>query len=99
MCRRRAGAAAHGEARAALRRGSKAAPREIGLEPGRTREDVVACMMLRAGMAVVYREGGAQYDGMMKQYELAEQGAIKAKKGVWSQKNFQKPSEFKAQHK
>jgi len=55
--------------------------------------------MLRAGMAVVYREGGAQYDGMMKQYELAEQGAIKAKKGVWSQKNFQKPSEFKAQHK
>eukprot|EP00446_Apocalathium_sp_SHHI-4_P013562 CAMPEP_0177202504 /NCGR_PEP_ID=MMETSP0367-20130122/27323_1 /TAXON_ID=447022 ORGANISM="Scrippsiella hangoei-like, Strain SHHI-4" /NCGR_SAMPLE_ID=MMETSP0367 /ASSEMBLY_ACC=CAM_ASM_000362 /LENGTH=379 /DNA_ID=CAMNT_0018651085 /DNA_START=159 /DNA_END=1298 /DNA_ORIENTATION=- len=69
------------------------------LIPGLLRNKNLSVEMLRAGMAVVYRQGGAQYDGKMKQYELAEQGAIKAKKGVWSQKNFQKPSEFKAQHK
>jgi len=55
--------------------------------------------MLRRGLAVVYRQGGAEYGGMLKEFEMEEKKAKRARKGVWKQKDFQLPGDFKSAHK
>jgi micrococcal nuclease len=39
--------------------------------------------LLKQGLATVYRQGGAQYDGRLDVFTRLERDAIKAKKGIW----------------
>ncbi|KGB74862.2 hypothetical protein CNBG_0700 [Cryptococcus deuterogattii R265] len=57
-------------------------------------------MMLKEGMAVVYKAGGAEYgpwglDGMLK----VEAEARDAKRGLWALRKFESPGDFKARMK
>mmetsp|Transcript_63268 Transcript_63268/g.137643 ORF Transcript_63268/g.137643 Transcript_63268/m.137643 type:complete len:347 (+) Transcript_63268:58-1098(+) len=55
--------------------------------------------LLKRGLAVVYRGGGAEYGGHERSYERLEKTAKAAKRGVWSQENFETPAEYKAKNK
>lgn len=55
--------------------------------------------LVRKGLAVVYRQGGAQYDGSKKKWEELETTAKQQKKGLWGYKNMQLPSDYKRQMK
>ena len=39
--------------------------------------------LLLNGLGVVYRQGGAQYDGSISRWEELENAAIRHKKGIW----------------
>ena len=39
--------------------------------------------LLLNGLGVVYRQGGAQYDGSISHWEELENAAIRHKKGIW----------------
>jgi len=54
--------------------------------------------LLKEGLAVVYRQGGAEYGGELDQFEKLEQAAKDKKIGVWSG-NYESPAEFKARQK
>ena len=53
--------------------------------------------LLKKGLAVVYRQGGAQYDGNIAKWDKIEETARKQKIGIWSQdsKTMQSPAEYK----
>lgn len=53
--------------------------------------------LLCEGLAVVYRQGGAQYDGSVSMWNSLEQRAIDGKKGIWSKgkANAELPSAYK----
>ncbi|KAK6908149.1 mitochondrial protein [Kwoniella mangroviensis CBS 10435] len=57
-------------------------------------------LMLKEGMAVVYEAGGAEYGpwGIDKMKSIEAQ-ARSSKKGLWSLKKFEHPSDFKARMK
>lgn len=40
--------------------------------------------LLKQGLAVVYRQGGARYDGSIEKWNILEKDAIAKKKGIWS---------------
>ena len=55
--------------------------------------------LLRRGLAVVYRQGGAQYDGRKSEFEGLEREAKQARRGLWSQKGGgESPAEYKARN-
>ena len=57
---------------------------------------VLAEELLKNGYAVVYREGGAEYDGKKAHFEKLELSAKRRKVGIWSQKGYiEKPSDYK----
>jgi len=39
--------------------------------------------LLLNGLGVVYRQGGAQYDGSISHWEELKNAAIRHKKGIW----------------
>jgi len=52
--------------------------------------------LLRQGLAVVYTQGGAQYDGRREEFVNLEAEARKNKRGLWSQKNGgESPADYK----
>lgn len=53
--------------------------------------------LLKAGLAVVYRQGGAKYDGSVEHWNALENRAKKKRVGIWSQsqENIVLPSEYK----
>lgn len=53
--------------------------------------------LLSEGLAVVYRQGGAQYDGSISVWNSLEQRAIDGRKGIWSKgkDNAELPSAYK----
>ncbi|KAJ1936930.1 putative endonuclease lcl3 [Linderina pennispora] len=56
--------------------------------------------MLKAGLAVLYRGGNAQYNGEKELLERIEEEAKRAKRGVWGLKGkFETPAAYKAKHK
>ncbi|KAI9016011.1 hypothetical protein DFJ74DRAFT_252558 [Hyaloraphidium curvatum] len=52
--------------------------------------------MVQQGLAVVYKQGGAQYGSLEKQLLAAEEAAKVAKRGIWSQSKIVLPGEHKA---
>lgn len=67
-------------------------------EKSRTTDVDIAEELLREGLAVVYRQGGAQYDGRLKIYNELEDEAIAKRKGIWKdgQDNADLPSNYKS---
>eukprot|EP00596_Hydrurales_sp_CCMP1899_P004350 CAMPEP_0119039160 /NCGR_PEP_ID=MMETSP1177-20130426/8520_1 /TAXON_ID=2985 /ORGANISM="Ochromonas sp, Strain CCMP1899" /LENGTH=236 /DNA_ID=CAMNT_0007002707 /DNA_START=167 /DNA_END=877 /DNA_ORIENTATION=+ len=55
--------------------------------------------LVKEGLAVVYRQGGAQYDGSIQRWDKLELMAKKQKIGIWSQQKVQLPSEYKKETK
>lgn len=57
--------------------------------------------LLSKGLAVVYRQGGAQYDGSIDRWNSIEKQAIRAKRGIWmnGEKNAELPSDYKRKTK
>lgn len=55
--------------------------------------------LLQRGLAVVYRGGGAKYDGSIQSWEKLESEARAKKIGLWSNKKVVLPSEYKKQNK
>ncbi|WVQ73158.1 hypothetical protein IAR50_002722 [Cryptococcus sp. DSM 104548] len=57
-------------------------------------------LMLKEGMAVVYKAGGAEYGpwGLDEMLKIEEQ-ARNAKKGLWAMKKYESPGDFKARMK
>ena len=53
--------------------------------------------LLLNGLGVVYRQGGAQYDGSISRWEELENVAIKNKKGIWvnGKSAAELPSDYK----
>lgn len=53
--------------------------------------------LLREGLGVVYRQGGAQYDSDLDKFNALESQAIQERKGIWSKgkDNADLPSEYK----
>lgn len=53
--------------------------------------------LVKNGLAVVYRQGGAQYNGGIARWNALEDAAKKKKIGLWSQsaKSLQLPSDYK----
>ncbi|WVR06312.1 hypothetical protein IAU60_003342 [Kwoniella sp. DSM 27419] len=57
-------------------------------------------LMLKEGMAVVYEAGGAEYGPWgLDKMKSVEADAKKAKRGLWSLKKFEHPSDYKARMK
>ncbi|GAA93890.1 uncharacterized protein L969DRAFT_43297 [Mixia osmundae IAM 14324] len=54
--------------------------------------------MLKKGLAIVYASAGAEYDGMEKKFLKAEAKAKRWRVGMWSQKHFESPREYKKRH-
>lgn len=68
----------------------------VRYKPGWFRGEVdIAEELLREGLAVVYKQGNAQYDGKLKHYIELEKNAEKQRRGMWRQKNMELPSEYK----
>jgi endonuclease YncB( thermonuclease family) len=58
--------------------------------------------LLRRGLAVVYRQGGAQYDGSIDKWNKIEAEAKKKKLGIWSVENvatMESPGDYKKRQK
>ena len=53
--------------------------------------------LLLNGLAAVYRQGGAQYDGSIDRWNALEKKAIRARKGIW--KNGEKKAELPSDYK
>lgn len=53
--------------------------------------------LVREGLAVVYRQSGAEYDGRLAVLEDLEAQARARRLGLWSSAKPQLPSEYKAQ--
>jgi micrococcal nuclease len=51
--------------------------------------------LLEKGLAAVYRQGGAQYDGPVARWNDIESRAQKRKKGMWKGAKVELPSEYK----
>ena len=53
--------------------------------------------LLQQGLAVVYRQGGGQYDGSITRWNDIEEKAIRSKRGLWmnGKKNAELPSDYK----
>lgn len=53
--------------------------------------------LLMHGLAAVYRQGGAQYDGPVERWNSLERQAIRSKRGMWmnGEHNAELPSEYK----
>ena len=58
-------------------------------------EQDISLNLLENGLAVMYRGRDACYGGNKAEYAASENKAKKAKKGIWSQKSFETPGEFK----
>ena len=58
-------------------------------------EKDLSAELLSHGLAVVYRQSGAQYDGGIDRWNVLEANAKASKLGIWSEKNVILPSEFK----
>ena len=61
----------------------------------------VSLEMVRAGLATIYRDLGAEYGGILKDLEAAEIKARRSKIGMWcqSQKDYLSPGDFKRQNR
>ena len=46
-------------------------------------------------VAVVYRQGGAKYDGGIEKWNAIEDEAKSSKQGLWSEENADLPSAYK----
>ena len=57
--------------------------------------------LLKEGLAVVYKQGGAAYDGRYEKYVGLEAKARQRRLGLWSQlqKDLELPSQYKANAK
>lgn len=57
----------------------------------------VSLEMVKAGFATIYRDTGAEYNGILRDLEAAESKARKAKLGMWiqSKEEYQSPGDFK----
>lgn len=57
----------------------------------------VSLEMVRAGYATIYRDMGAEYNGILKDLEAAEHRARRLKLGMWTQSmdQYQSPGDFK----
>lgn len=57
--------------------------------------------LLKAGLAVVYRQGGAQYDGSIEHWSALEKAAIQKGHGMWKhgKERVELPSEHKKKAK
>ncbi|CAM9119778.1 unnamed protein product [Laminaria digitata] len=62
------------------------------------RKDVSA-ELLKNGLAVLYRQGGAQYDGRKDMLSDLEANAKKSKTGLWGKKGGETPAQYKARIK
>jgi micrococcal nuclease len=56
--------------------------------------------LLKRGLAVVYRQGGAQYGGSIDKWNYMEDAAIRNKRGLWvnGKSKAELPSEYKKKH-
>lgn len=65
-----------------------------------SKKDISEQLLLH-GLAVVYRSGGAQYDGPIDRWNALEQQAIRAKRGLWMNgaSKADLPSDFKRKSK
>ena len=53
-------------------------------------------LLLKNGLATVYKGGGAQYNGKKLYYISLEEQAMKRKKGIWSQSgSIETPAAYK----
>lgn len=61
----------------------------------------VSLEMVRSGYATIYRDMGAEYNGILKDLETAESKARKSKLGMWTQskEEYQSPGDFKRQNR
>jgi micrococcal nuclease len=61
-----------------------------------TKKDISEQLLLH-GMAAVYRQGGAQYDGPITRWNELEKQAIRYKRGIWmnGEQNADLPSAYK----
>lgn len=60
----------------------------------------VGVEQIKAGLATVFRQGGAEYGGLKEVMERAEQRAKKAKLGMWVRgKSLETPAEYKRRTK
>lgn len=55
----------------------------------------VSLKLVKEGMACVYRSKSAEYGKYKKKLFLAEERAIRKKKGIWSLPDFKNPAEFR----
>ena len=57
----------------------------------------VSLEMVRAGFATIYRDLGAEYNGILKDLETSEHRARRLKLGMWSQamEQYQSPGDYK----
>jgi endonuclease YncB( thermonuclease family) len=57
--------------------------------------------LLANGLATVYRQSGAQYDGSVDKWNALEKDAIRRKRGIWmnGEMNAELPSEYKKSNK
>ncbi|CAM9990366.1 unnamed protein product [Ectocarpus sp. 12 AP-2014] len=62
------------------------------------RKDISA-ELLKNGLGVVYRQGGAEYDGREESLTECENSAKSRKEGVWSRSNGETPAQYKARIK
>eukprot|EP00903_Cladosiphon_okamuranus_P017855 g16433.t1 len=62
------------------------------------RKDISA-ELLKNGLGVVYRQGGAEYDGREESLSRCEDSAKSNKAGLWSQANGETPAQYKARIK
>ncbi len=44
----------------------------------------VSTNLLKSGLATIYRQGGAVYDGLLPEFESAEECARNARRMIWS---------------
>ncbi|CAM9397315.1 unnamed protein product [Hapterophycus canaliculatus] len=62
------------------------------------RKDISA-ELIKNGLGVVYRQGGAEYDGREESLTEYENSAKESKAGLWSQSNGETPAQYKARIK
>ncbi|KNE72146.1 hypothetical protein AMAG_16638 [Allomyces macrogynus ATCC 38327] len=55
--------------------------------------------LLREGLAVVYRQAGAEYGGMKEAFENEEAKAKRVRRGLWSKPHLASPAEHKKAHR
>lgn len=73
--------------------------RKSGMFIFRSSKRDISEQLLKKGLAVVYRGGGARYDGGVDQWNQLEQLAVEKKRGMWARgrDSVQLPSQFKEQ--
>lgn len=55
--------------------------------------------LLKEGLAVMYTQKGAEYDGRYEQMKRLEMQARFQKKGIWSKGDHELPSQYKARQR